>query len=195
MINSNIANCQTDTTIYESIDSQDFAPYMLSDSCNNIVDYNSRKRCCDSSLLADIRSKIIYPNQAFELGIEGTVVISFIVKNDSTISQISIRKKIGGGCEEEAIRVLYDIFSKKKWIPASKNNKNINLRYNLPIKFAIKKYDPLTKKYNYKEEKVVKDNSINNQVIPKHNSGTICVKGYYKKDGTYVKPHTKKRNK
>ena len=58
---------------------------------------------------------LIYPNIARENGIQGRVIASFIVEKDGSISNIQIVRGIGGGCQEEVLRLISTM---PKWKPA-----------------------------------------------------------------------------
>ena len=66
-----------------------------------------------------IKENLEYPRQAQLSNIQGTVVLRFIVEPSGLITNIWIEKTVGGGCDQEAIRVLQMI----KWYPGKNNNK------------------------------------------------------------------------
>ena len=75
-----------------------------------------------------------YPEEAKKQGIEGTVVLAFIINSDGTISDIEILRGKGGGCDEEAKRVIQNA---PKWTPAQQGGKTVNFRMRLPIRFKM----------------------------------------------------------
>jgi len=81
-----------------------------------------------------ISSNINYPNQARIAGVEGEVLVEFVVNEDGSLSNFDFLNRIGGGCEEEAIRVVY---STSNWIPAKirgiavKQNVVVSVFFNL----------------------------------------------------------------
>lgn len=79
---------------------------------------------------------IKYPKEARDKKIQGNVFLSFMVNTDGTIEDIKVVKGIGGGADEEAVRVLKLM---KKWNPAMKDGKPVKAAYSLPIKFALAK--------------------------------------------------------
>jgi protein TonB len=79
-------------------------------------------------------NNIKYPQIARETGIQGTVIISFVVEKDGSISGIQLLKDIGGGCGEEAIRVVKLM---PKWREGRQYNKPVRVPYSLPIKFTL----------------------------------------------------------
>jgi TonB family protein len=83
-----------------------------------------------------LRENIKYPKMAIKNNIQGTVYASFVVEKDGSISTIKILKGIGGGCDEEVIRLLKQM---PKWEPGKQRGKAIRAQYNMPIKFVIPK--------------------------------------------------------
>lgn len=77
---------------------------------------------------------IRYPRIAMAENVEGKVVLSFTVDSKGYVNNIEVLKAIGGGCEEEAIRVVNQM---PKWKPGSQNRKPVSVRYTLPISFKL----------------------------------------------------------
>ena len=75
-----------------------------------------------------------YPEQARRLGVEGTVIVVFVVNTDGSISDVDILRGIGGGADEEAIRVVENA---PAWSPGKQNGEAINTRMRLPIRFKL----------------------------------------------------------
>lgn len=73
-----------------------------------------------------------YPEEAKKQGIEGTVVLGFIINSDGTISDVEILRGIGARCDEEAIRVIQNA---PNWTPAQQQGKAVNCRMRVPIRF------------------------------------------------------------
>src|SRR5690606_17943457 len=62
-----------------------------------------------------LRENMKYPPMAKDARIQGKVFVQFVVWTDGSISDVNVLKGIGGGCDEEAIRVIK---SMPKWAPA-----------------------------------------------------------------------------
>jgi protein TonB len=88
----------------------------------------------DEALRAFLAKNIKYPPIARENGIEGRVIITFVVDKNGNIKDIAVRKGIGGGCDEEAVRVVK---SMPDWKPGKQNGKAVNVMYNLPVNFKL----------------------------------------------------------
>ena len=77
-----------------------------------------------------------YPEEAKERGIEGTVILAFIVNSDGTITDIQTLRGIGGGCDQEAMRVIQNA---PKWTPGQLGGKAVRVRMRLPLRFILPK--------------------------------------------------------
>lgn len=75
-----------------------------------------------------------YPEEAKELGIQGRVYVTFVVETDGSITAINIVRGIGGGCDEEAVRVVK---SMPRWTPGKQRGVPVRVQFNLPIKFTL----------------------------------------------------------
>ncbi|MCR4848771.1 MAG: TonB family protein [Bacteroidales bacterium] len=85
--------------------------------------------------LADYLAKNIkYPQMARESGIQGRVFISFVVEPDGSVSNVNVMRSLGGGCDEEAVRVVK---SMPKWKPGKQRGKPVRVSYILPVNFKL----------------------------------------------------------
>ena len=75
-----------------------------------------------------------YPTTARRKGIEGTVIVAFVVNTDGTVSDFELLKGIGGGCDEEAIRIVKN---SPKWTPGMQDGKAVRTLMRLPINFTL----------------------------------------------------------
>ena len=94
-------------------------PPMFS-GCESVPENTERKRCANEKMLDFIRNNIQYPVEAKANNIGGTVLLRCIVEKDGRLSNFEILKRIGGGCEEEAIRILKAM---PNWIPGKSGGK------------------------------------------------------------------------
>jgi TonB family protein len=85
-----------------------------------------------SALSAFLNKNLQYPKQASEMSITGRVFIRFMVEADGIISNIKVIRGIGGGCDEEAVRVIKLM---PKWIPGKQNGQPVKSYFTLPIVF------------------------------------------------------------
>ncbi len=82
-----------------------------------------------------LAENIHYPEQAKADGIQGRVLIRFVVMTDGSIVNVEVANGIDGGCDEEAVRVVKGM---PKWKPAIYEGKPVNVQYCIPINFKLK---------------------------------------------------------
>lgn len=85
--------------------------------------------------LAEYLGKNIkYPQMARESGIQGRVFVQFVVEPDGSVSNVAVMRSLGGGCDEEAIRVVK---SMPKWKAGKQRGKPVRVSYILPVNFKL----------------------------------------------------------
>ena len=89
----------------------------------------------EEKLFEYLGKNIKYPSMARENGITGTVYVTFVVEGNGEISDVKKLRGIGGGCDEEAMRVVKAMPS---WKAGKQNGKSVRVQYNLPIKFTLR---------------------------------------------------------
>ena len=88
----------------------------------------------DRALMDFVKDNIQYPADARKRGIQGRVFANFIVEPDGSLSDIKILLGIGGGCDEEAIRVIE---SMPKFNPGMQNGEAVRVSYTIPVFFRL----------------------------------------------------------
>lgn len=88
----------------------------------------------DQKLLEYVAKNIKYPQIARESGIQGRVFIGFVVEPDGSVSNVKVLRGIGGGCDEEAVRVIK---SMPKWKPGKQRGKAVRVSYQIPVMFKL----------------------------------------------------------
>jgi len=81
-----------------------------------------------------IQKNLQYPPMARENSISGKVYLKFVVEPSGEVSKIQLLRGIGGGCDEEAIRVVKKM---PKWKPGRQRGKAVKVWFNLPIRFQL----------------------------------------------------------
>ncbi len=81
-----------------------------------------------------LASHIKYPEEAYNKGIQGRVYVNFVIEPDGSATNAKALRGIGGGCDEEAIRVVE---SMPKWIPGRQRGQAVRVAMNLPIRFTL----------------------------------------------------------
>ncbi|MDR1725579.1 MAG: energy transducer TonB [Bacteroidales bacterium] len=82
-----------------------------------------------------IMKNLVYPEAARQAGIEGTVVIEFIVEKDGSLTNLKIARDIGGGCGEELIRIFKGM---PKWKPAMQRGKPVRNKFGKRVNFSLR---------------------------------------------------------
>ena len=80
-----------------------------------------------------LQKKIRYPLQAKTLGVQGVVYVQSIINEKGKVEDPKVVKKLGAGCDEEALRVL----KKSKFKPGYDKGKPVKVRFTLPIFFRL----------------------------------------------------------
>lgn len=88
----------------------------------------------DGDIMTYLGSHVRYPDVAKQNGIEGRVIIEFVVNEDGAVSNTRVARGIGGGCDEEALRVVSGM---PKWKPGKHNGIAVKVYFNLAIKFEL----------------------------------------------------------
>lgn len=88
----------------------------------------------DEARIRFLTNNIKYPQMARENSIQGTVYVTFVVERDGSVTDVRVLRGIGGGCDEEAIRVIKAM---PKWNPGKQRGKPVRVQFNMPIKFTL----------------------------------------------------------
>jgi len=81
-----------------------------------------------------LQQNIRFPAIAREAGIQGTVFVTFVVERDGSISNVRVLRGIGGGCDEEAVRVVSMM---PRWTPGKQRGRPVRVQFNMPIRFTL----------------------------------------------------------
>ena len=88
----------------------------------------------DAKMYEYLGKNIKYPQIARETGIQGRVFVNFVVEPDGSVSNVKVLRGIGGGCDEEAMRVVKAM---PKWSPGKQRGKTVRVSYTLPVVFKL----------------------------------------------------------
>jgi len=88
----------------------------------------------DEARVRFLQENLKYPQAAKEAGIEGRVYLTFVVEKDGRVTDVKVLRGIGGGCDEEAIRVVQAM---PKWKAGMQRNRPVRVQYNMPILFKL----------------------------------------------------------
>lgn len=87
-----------------------------------------------AELMKYLNSNIKYPVEAHKAGIQGRVVVSFVVNKDGTVKDAKIVRSVDKSIDAEALRV---ISAMPKWQPGYQDGKAVSVRYTVPVTFRL----------------------------------------------------------
>lgn len=88
----------------------------------------------DEARMKFLRENLVYPTVAKNAGLQGKVVVEFVVEPDGSLSNIRIKRGKAPSLDEEALRVVKMM---PKWTPGKQRNKAVRCRFSLPIIFQL----------------------------------------------------------
>jgi len=90
----------------------------------------------EAELMKFLSENVHYPTSASEMGIEGRVILRFVVSKTGEVSQVEVMRGLDPACDKEAVRVVKMM---PKWIPGRQNGRNVPVYFTLPIKYQLNK--------------------------------------------------------
>lgn len=88
----------------------------------------------NGSIHSYLSKAIRYPQTAVQTGVQGKVLIQFVVNEDGHITNATVKRGIGAGCDEEALRVVKAM---PAWKPGKQNGHPVKVYFTLPISFKL----------------------------------------------------------
>ncbi len=82
-----------------------------------------------------VQSEITYPEEARRLGIDGTVIVQFVVNEKGYVSRVTLTRSIDPYLDQEAVRV---ISSSPQWEPGIQAGNPVSVLFSIPVKFELK---------------------------------------------------------
>lgn len=89
----------------------------------------------DAALVAFLRENVHYPTFAVMQGIQGRVVVSFVVECDGSISEVKVIRSVCRQLDEEAMRV---VMAMPKWIPGMQSGRLVRVIWQVPVRFSLR---------------------------------------------------------
>ena len=75
-----------------------------------------------------------YPESAREMGIEGKVIVQFVINSGGNVESVKVLRELDPACDAEAIKVIK---SSPKWVPGKQGGKAVKQQFVLPIVFKL----------------------------------------------------------
>ena len=88
----------------------------------------------DAALMAYLRDNIHYPTVAAENGVQGRVVVGFVVERDGSITDVNVLRSVDPSLDREAMRVVKAM---PKWTPGKQNGSAVRVKYQVPVTFRL----------------------------------------------------------
>ena len=88
----------------------------------------------DAALLKYLRENLKYPDKTKDRGVQGRLVIGFIVEKDGSLTDVKVLRLVDIALDSEVLRVVKGM---PKWIPGRQNGKRVRVRYLLPIHICL----------------------------------------------------------
>lgn len=106
--------------------------------CESEKSKSEKELCANKKMYEYVYKSLKYPKIAADKGIEGKVLVRFVVKKDGELGDINIIKDIGEGCGEAVKTVLENMNElNEKWIPGKQSGENVNVYFTLPVIFKL----------------------------------------------------------
>ena len=86
------------------------------------------------ALMEYLGNNVKYPVVAQENGVQGRVVVSFVVERDGSITDVKVVRSVDPSLDKEAVRVVK---SMPRWIPGKQNGQAVRVKYNVPVAFRL----------------------------------------------------------
>lgn len=99
------------------------------------LDDKARRVCSNREMVRFISSYLVYPEDAKMNGVQGTVLVSFVVDENGAVKSPSVLNDIGDGCGEAALDVIRQM---PTWEPAEHNGQAVKVKLNLPVQFFLR---------------------------------------------------------
>ena len=81
-----------------------------------------------------LSSNIHYPAVAAENGVQGRVVVGFVVERDGSITDVNVMRSVDPSLDREAVRVVKNM---PRWTPGKQNGSAVRVKYQVPVTFRL----------------------------------------------------------
>lgn len=88
----------------------------------------------DAALMQYLSSNIHYPTVAAENGVQGRVVVGFVVERDGSITDVNVMRSVDPSLDREAVRVVKNM---PRWTPGKQNGSAVRVKYQVPVTFRL----------------------------------------------------------
>ena len=110
-----------------------------------------------SAMMQYLSANVKYPEEAHKKGVQGRVIVTFVVGKDGSISDAKVMRSIDPLLDAEALRV---ISSMPNWIPGKQDGKPVAVKYTIPVTFKLNSSEKKDESYILKIDGKVVDDSL-----------------------------------
>ena len=104
-------------------------------SITDRVDRNPKFKGGQIALIRYLGQNMRYPQEAKDQNIQGSVLVDFVVDHTGKVKDVKIAKGLGGGCDEEALRLFRQM---PPWEPGEKDGRKVDTQMNFPLNFTLR---------------------------------------------------------
>jgi len=107
------------------------------DKASEVVDFSEEMASFEGGMKAwylYLRTNLNYPKMEQKLGLEGTVIVRFVINTDGTIQDVEVIRSAGEGLDKAAMTVIKN---SPRWIPGKNGGRPVRSRMTIPIKFKL----------------------------------------------------------
>jgi TonB family protein len=102
--------------------------------CAHLTDWSERRACTDEKIEAALTRYLEYPQEANKAGVDGFVIVRFVVDKKGKTMDFSVAEDPGFGLADAAIKAVKKI---GKWVPGSIRGEDVNVRMSVPVRFQM----------------------------------------------------------
>jgi|LGOV01.1.fsa_nt_gb protein TonB len=114
---------------FQIVESQPVFP-----GCENFTNKQSRYMCFQKEIMNHVKKNFKYPESAREMGVQGRVIVKFVIAKDGYIKDVSILRGIDKTLDKEAMRIVNKL---PRMTPAEQRGRPVPVSFMLPITFRL----------------------------------------------------------
>ena len=137
---TNVDNGQDDRTQFQTavdevvVEKKEETPKEVKEEIHTLVEQMPQFPGGDAALMKYLSSHINYPPMAAENGVQGKVILQFVVEKDGRVGEVKIARSVDKDLDKEAIRVVKSL---PKFTPGRQNGYPVRVWYTLPVNFKL----------------------------------------------------------
>ena len=137
---TNVDNGQDDRAQFQTavdevvVEKKEEKPKEVKEEIHTLVEQMPQFPGGDAALMKYLSSHINYPPMAAENGVQGKVILQFVVEKDGRVGEVKIARSVDKDLDKEAIRVVKSL---PKFTPGRQNGYPVRVWYTLPVNFKL----------------------------------------------------------